>query len=267
MLATRLALAMALCGLRLAAAAVTGSGSPSISSASLVNAATNQQVLAPYAICSLYGTGLFLNGTAVVTGGSVVPDTLAGVTVLIGPAPAGLFYLSANQINLLIPNTIGPGTYSVRVVRDGISSPAVSVVIQEVAPGLFAAQPGFAVVDHADGTAVTGTSPAVPGEVVVLYATGLGRAMPDPSDRTIPITAAPIVHLADFQVLLGGSALDPSLIQYAGLAPFNAGLYQVNVRLPDNLPATNPEIRLGVAGVLSPPGLSLITGPLPVPAN
>lgn len=261
----RLALATALCGLSLRAASATGYGNPSISSASLVNAATGEPVLAPYSICSLYGTGLFLDGTAVGTGGSVVPDTLGGVTVLIGADPAGLFYLSANQINLLIPNSLGPGTYSVRVVRDGVSSLAVPVVIQEVTPGLFAATPGFAAVEHADGTAVTQTSPAVPGEVVVFYATGLGRTYPDPTDRSIALAAAPIVHLPDFQVLLDGTAIDPSLVQYAGVAPLNAGLYQVNVLLPDNLPATNPEVRLSVAGVLSPTGLSLLTGPVTSP--
>ena len=142
-------------------------------------------------------------------------------------------------------------------MRDGVSSPPVPVIIQEVAPGLFAAAPGFAAAQHADGTPVTEDSPAVAGEVVVLYATGLGRTQPDPSDRSVPPAAAPIIHLADFQLLLDGVAIDPSLIQYAGLAPFNAGLYQVNVQLPSNLPPTNPEVRLSVAGVLSPPGLSL----------
>jgi uncharacterized protein (TIGR03437 family) len=228
----------------------------------MVNAATNEPVIAPYSICSLYGTGLFLDGTAVATGNSVVPDTLAGVTVLVGSAPGGLFYLSANQINLLIPNSLGPGTYSIRVVRDGVSSPAVPIVVQQVAPGLFSASPGFAVAEHADGTPVTVAAPAVPGEVVVLYATGLGRTQPDPSDRAVATSAAPIVNYATFQMLLDGIAIDPSLVEYAGVAPFNAGLYQVNVMLPGNLSPTNPEIRLSVAGVLSPPGLSLITSPV-----
>ena len=263
MRATRFALATAVCRLHLAAAAAAGYGAPSISSGSLVNAATDEPVLAPYSICTLYGTNLFLDGSAFSTIRSEVPNTLAGVTVLIGSVPAGLFYIAANQINLLIPNSIGPGTYSVTVVRNGVASQTVPIAIQEVAPGLFAATPGFAVAAHADGTPVTGLSPAVPGEVVVFYATGLGHTFPDPPDRSEPLSAAPLVHLADFQVLLDGAAIDSSLVQYAGVAPFNAGLYQANVRLPDNLAATNPEVRLSVAGWLSPPGLRLITGPLP----
>jgi uncharacterized protein (TIGR03437 family) len=262
MLATRLVLATAVSGWHLMTAAATDYRAPSISSASLVNSATGQQVLAPYTICTIYGTDLFLNGAGSATGRAEAPSSLGGVTVLFGSIFSGLFYVSANQINLLIPNSLTPGTYSVTVVRDGLASQSVPVVIQEVAPGLFSAIPGFAVATHADGSPVTETAPASPGEVVIFYATGLGRTQPDPSDRATAPSAAPIVHLADFQVLLDGTAIDPSAVQYAGVAPFNAGLYQVNVRLPDDLAATNPEVRLGVAGTQSPPELRLITGPI-----
>jgi uncharacterized protein (TIGR03437 family) len=235
---------------------------PAFTSDGLVNAATGQGALAPYSICTLYGTALLASGSAAATGVSVTPSTLSGVTVLVGPVPAGLFYVSPNQINFLIPNSLTPGTYSITVVRDNLASQPASVVVQEVAPGLFASLPGFAVALHADSTPVTENAPAMPGEIVVFYGTGFGRAQPDPSDRSIASSAAPIVHLADFRVLLDGSAIDPSLVQYVGLAPFNAGLYQVNVRLPDNLPATSPQVQVSVAGSLSPGGLRLITGPL-----
>ena len=236
----RLALVTAFCGLHLAA----DSGAPSITSASLVNAATGQSVLAPYSICTLYGANLFLDGAAAATG-SQLPETLAGVTVLLGLTPAGLFYVSANQINLLIPNSLGPGIYLIQVIRTGLDSQQVPIAIQAVAPGLFSAT-------HSDGTVVTGASPAVPGEVVIFYATGLGHLQPDPPDRSAAQAPAPIAQLAAFQVLLDGIAIDPSLIIYAGAAPFNAGLYQVNVQLPANLSPANPQVQLSVAGVLSP---------------
>ncbi len=254
----RLALATAGCWLCMAA----DSPAPSFSSAGLVNAASGRPVYAPYSICTIYGTDLFLNGAAAATGSVQVPNTLAGVSVLIGLVPAGVFYVSASQINLLIPNSLTPGAYTMRVVRDGLSSQAVAIMVQEVAPGLFASAPGFAAALHADGTPVTPDSPALPGEVVALYGTGLGRLESDPSDRSIAPTATPIVHAADLQVLLDGLPIDPSRVQYAGVAPANAGLYQVNVQMPDDLAATNPEIQLVVAGSISPPGLRLITGPV-----
>jgi uncharacterized protein (TIGR03437 family) len=264
MLRSRLVLAAAVCGFHLAALAATD-GNPSISSAGLVNAATGQPLFAPYSICTIYGTNLYFYEFASATGYIEAPPTLGGDTVLIGSIPAGLFYITPNQINLLIPNSLMPGTYSITVVRQGLASQAVPITVQEVAPGLFSGVPGFAVATHADGTPITEASPAVPGEVVVFYATGLGRTQPDPQDRYSAAAAAPLVHLADFEVLLDGVAIDRSLVQYAGVTPNNAGLYQVNVRLPDDLSPTNPEVRLSVAGVLSPPGLSLITGPVTDP--
>jgi uncharacterized protein (TIGR03437 family) len=227
-------------------------GAPSISPGGLVNAATGQPAVAPYSIAALYGTNLFLNGAANSTGGVEIPETIAGVTVQVGGAPAGLFYISANQINLLIPNSIAPGTYPVIVVRSGIASQSQLITIQPFAPGIFAAT-------HADSTPITADAPAVPGEVVIFYATGLGPALPNPPDRSVSPSAAPIVQFAAFQVQLDGATLDPSLIQYAGLAPFSAGLYQVNVQLPQNLPLTNPQVILNVAGVQSQGGFTLIT--------
>src|SRR5579859_3777070 len=121
-----LARCLALC---LAAVAAAGAQAPSFGPDGLVNAASGQAFFAPYSICTIYGTDLFLNGTTAAAGATEVPDTLAGVWVLIGLYRTGIFYLSANQINLLLPNALTPGTYSMRVVRDGLSSHAVPIVI------------------------------------------------------------------------------------------------------------------------------------------
>jgi uncharacterized protein (TIGR03437 family) len=230
-------------------AIVCGQTPPSFTAAGVVNAATNQPVLAPYSICSVYGTELYLDGTAWASGRTEVPTSLDGVTIKIGTTPAGVVYVSANQINFLIPNTLTPGSYSMRVMRDSLSSTAVPIVIQETAPGIFTAT-------HADGSSVTANAPARPGEIIIVYATGFGRTQPDPADRALAVKAAPIIHLTDLQVLLDGTAIDPSFVLYAGLTPGNAGLYQVNLRLPDTV-AANPEFRVRVAGVLSPEGVRL----------
>ncbi len=48
-------------------------------------------------------------------------------------------------------------------------------------------------------------------------------------------------------MLLNGVAVDPGLVSYAGATPDCAGLYQINVRLPEDAPA-NPEVRIGTGG-------------------
>jgi len=91
---------------------------------------------------------------------------------------------------------------------------------------------------------------------VTLWATGLGSTNPQLEDGVLAPGAQRLSQLNQFDVLINGAALDPIAILYAGVAPGFAGLYQVNVRLPGQLPA-NPEIRLGLGGTLSPPGLIL----------
>jgi hypothetical protein len=49
----------------------------------------------------------------------------------------------------------------------------------------------------------------------------------------IPGYAATMLALASLKVTLNGVAVDPSLIKYAGLTPGSAGLYQINIYLPD----------------------------------
>ena len=70
----------------------------------------------------------------------------------------------------------------------------------------------------------------------------------------LPIAAAPLVAGAKLSILLDGTPVEPAAIQYAGVAPGFAGLYQVNLALPRST-AQNPEIRLQLDGASSIPKL------------
>src|SRR5260370_1379398 len=107
-----------------------------------------------------------------------------------------------------------------------------------------------------DASLVTSNAPARPGDLIVLYATGLGDTVPPVIYANVAATAAPLKQLSDFKVLLDGVALDASLVLYAGIAPGFAGLYQINLRLPNGVGA-NPQIQIGLADALSPAGLTL----------
>jgi uncharacterized protein (TIGR03437 family) len=87
---------------------------------------------------------------------------------------------------------------------------------------------------------------------------GLGRTVPDLNGTTISSIARPILHTADIVVALNNAPVDAGSIQYAGVTPGYAGLYQINLRLPDPLPA-NPEVRVWIGPQASPPSLSLPT--------
>ena len=231
---------------------------PSYSTASIVNAATNQPSgFAPNSIVSIYGTNLSFN-TVMMGVSPTLPKALGGVTVLINSSPAYLFFVSPTQINLLIPASMSPAAVKLTVLREGTSGAAVPIVLSATAPGLFQLTPTTLLATHQDGTIINPNSPAIAGETIIVYATGLGPTVPDFPDGTLPDRAALITNFRNMGVAINSVLVDQSTIQYAGVTPGCAGLYQINLVLPNPLPS-NPEIRLGIAGQNSPPGTLLPT--------
>jgi uncharacterized protein (TIGR03437 family) len=235
---------------------------PSYSSASIVNAADNQSgQLAPNAIGTIYGTNLAYSTSAVTESdihGGALPIMLGAseTTVIIGNFPAALYYVSPTQINFLVPPNLLPGPVSVYVAVDTWRGPVTPLTLAPAAPGLFQLDAHNVVASHADGSVLTPSSPAKPGEVVVLWATGLGQTTPPPDGFQIPIAAAPLIADATLSILFDGVAVSPQAIDYAGQAPGFAGLYQINLTLPMST-GTNPEIRLQVDGATSIPKVHL----------
>lgn len=235
---------------------------PFYSTASVVNAADNQSgQLAPYAIGTIYGTNLAY-GTATLTAGDirggVLPIMLGTceTTVLINYTPTALYYVSPTQINFLVPPNLLPGPASVYVGVDSVRGPMIQLTLALAAPGLFQLDVHNAVASRADGSVITPSSPAKPGDIVVLWATGLGPTNPSPEYFQLPTSAAPLVASADLSILLDGVAVNSKAIEYAGQAPGYAGLYQINLRLPQSTRA-NPEIRLQIYGATSIPEIHL----------
>ncbi len=239
---------------------------PSYTAASVVNAATNLSgVLAPNTIATLYGTGLSYTTRAVSTddiGSGVLPLVLpgSGVRVSIGEAPAHIYYVSPTQVNFLVPGNLSPGPAEMQLTLDGRAGPAVKIQLASAAPALFKWGEKWIVACRADGSGITSEVPARPGEIIILYATGLGRTTPNPRSGELPKQAAPLEKLSDFRVLLNGDEIPAGRILYAGVAPGYAGLYQINLQLPDSLSA-NPEIRLRLGDEMSPAGGSLPAAP------
>jgi uncharacterized protein (TIGR03437 family) len=68
--------------------------------------------------------------------------------------------------------------------------------------------------------------------------------------------ATGILYISELQILLNGNPCPSSSIYYAGLTPGYAGLYQINLLLPDVLPS-DPTIQI-VMGAQSSPGAILL---------
>ena len=209
-----LALAAALCA--------QDSNAPYYTAAGLVNGASFADGLAPNTIVSLFGTNLSWDTVTVGPGdisGGVMPTSLGNVQVFFDNWPAYLYYVSPIQINLLVPSNLLPGDFQFWVDRQGIHGPVVNVTLQSAAPALFMYPAGTAIATHLDGALCDTNAPAAPGEIVTLWATGLGQTEPKLEDGMLPLGAQSLSQMDQFEVQLNGAALDPSAILYAAWLP------------------------------------------------
>ncbi|MDP9172215.1 MAG: hypothetical protein M3N54_16480 [Acidobacteriota bacterium] len=240
---------------------ITGSSSaPAYTADSIVHAATQvAEALAPNTIATVYGTNLsFTTRAAAVSdlSGGSLPLSLDGVAVEVGNFAASLLYISPGQINFLVPYNLTAGQVSVWISRQGLTGPVVKIQLNSAAPGLFPWNGNLAIASHLDGSLISADAPATGGEIVVIYAAGLGRVSPDTTSGKIAPSAAVITALAQFQILLAGTPCARANVLYAGIAPGFAGLYQINLKLPDKL-APNPEIRVSIGTEISPAKIML----------
>jgi uncharacterized protein (TIGR03437 family) len=187
--------------------------------------------VAPGTLVSLYGTGLA--ATLVPATGFPLPTDLGGVRVLVNGVAAGLLVASPGQINFQIPYGTLPGTATVEV-QGGASVNSLTIAIAAQSPGVFAtnqAGTGAAIATHADYQLVTGQNPARPNETLLVFLTGLGAVTPAIASGAAAEGALRRVADPGLQVLFNGI---PGRVDFAGLSPGFAGLYQINVVVPDS---------------------------------
>jgi uncharacterized protein (TIGR03437 family) len=232
---------------------------PAYAADSIVNASDySSGPFAPNSVLTVFGSNLSWYTATPPSGdaSASVPTELSGVTVSVDNAAAPLLYVSPTQVNFLIPSGEVPGNITIRVVREGVTGPPVTVILVDSAPALFDIGTGFAIATHADGSLLTAASPGLPGEIVVIYATGLGATDPNPEAGEVPQSAASLEWLNTLQVSLNGTALPANLIEYAGVTPGCVGLYQLNVQLPQNV-GSDPVIQVAVQGRSNPDSLKI----------
>jgi uncharacterized protein (TIGR03437 family) len=175
---------------------------------------------------------------------------------MVGGLFAHIYYVSPFQINFLVPANLLPGNHRLYVSLDGLAGPEITIPLAEAAPGLFLASEGGAIATRAGGELATQDQPARPGDLVILYAAGLGQTNPAQKSGIVATSPAGLVRPDVLEVLLDGRPLPPDLVVYAGITPGFAGLYQLNLKLPEGTPA-DPTVRIRIGGQISPEGVRI----------
>jgi uncharacterized protein (TIGR03437 family) len=161
----------------------------------LVNAASfASNAVSPGEIVSIFGLAIGPpDDAAMLVENGQITTELAGARVLFDGVAAPLIYVSASQINAIVPYSVaGQTTTEVQVESAGAWSNMVTLDVAEASPGIFTVtQAGSgqaaALNVEADGSlTVNNAANAVGrGGVVVLYATGEGQTSPAGVDGEI----------------------------------------------------------------------------------
>lgn len=238
----------------------------------VVNGATFAPGPAPAAansFVSLFGTNFGTQNTA----GNIFPaKVFDGLSVLVDGTAIPLYVVvgTGGQINIVLPSELGAsGSASVEVQTSEGASAAYQLALAPDSVGIFriadpsdksrmngavlftntawkvmplsmAAALGFPLCSAVTTASVCG-KPAQAGDQIEIYLTGLGKATPngDPNGRELPTgSLAPTDGSVLYKtvetpvVKIGGVQ---AVVSFSGIAPGNAGQYQINVQVPSGV--------------------------------
>ena len=202
--------------------------------------------LAPGELITLIGTGLS-SSTLTNVGGLPFGTSLGGVQVLVNGQPSPIYYVSPTQVSAIIPYETSTSTSpyaTIQVNNGGLLSNQISVFLTPSEPGIFSQGEngiGDAIALHANYTPVSANNPAQPGETIIVALTGMGTVTPAVKDGAVgpssPLSPADVFSNANQLLVLfndyqNSSTQQQATVQFAGLYPKFAGLYQMNVTVP-----------------------------------
>jgi uncharacterized protein (TIGR03437 family) len=147
------------------------------------------------------------------------------------------------------------GLANIQVTNNNTPSNVVQMYLTDAAPGAFSQNAngiGLAAALHAaTGALITPSNPMQPGEYISLYLTGLGPVSPTVADGAIgpssTLSIADLYNAGNLSVFFNdfgpnGSTGNGGNINFAGLAPGLAGLYQINVQVPTSGLASGDDV-------------------------
>lgn len=225
----------------------------------VVNAASlDAGPFAPGTLITITASGLTANSASAPDDGTQpLPTKLGGIRVMFDGIALPLLSVSPAQIRAQIPFELSNRSAGSMYIRSEHADGSVTITsaaairIVPANPGLFAfggPEPRSGLILHADptspehgGTPVTADNPAKPGEVVILWAAGLGRV-----SAVAPLATGAPFEGSDAHVLTPVSAVvngRSAQVVSAGLPHGSIGIYEVRILLPADL-VPDPKAQL-----------------------
>ena len=239
---------------------------PNIAAGGVVSAAAFTSPVAPGSFVTIYGSNFTKQTTtwdSAIVGGAL-PTVLGGVSVKINGKDCFMYYASPSQLSVLTPQDGASGVVPVEVAN-AQGSASATVSIAPIVPALFTIAAGGSILPVAvlagdgDLAASAGsipgvnTRPAKAGDILILFAEGLGPTAEPYPDGQVLTAAYPVAGPSRFTIYFGGVPATP---QFVGLT--FAGVYQINVQVPNAVPT-------GLQSVVLKTGIQTSQGNLVLP--
>jgi uncharacterized protein (TIGR03437 family) len=202
----------------------------------VANAEGDAPTIAPNTWVEIKGSNLAPAGDTRIWQGSdfannQMPTQLDGVSATVNGKAAYVYYISPTQVNILTPPDAMQGPVQVQLTNNGVASAVFTAQSQPLSPSFFVFSGGYVIATHLGGSLIGpptlypgASTPAKPGEEVVIYANGFG-----PTD--MPVISGSISQSGNLSPLpvikIGGITAN---VIFAGLVV--PGEYQFNVIVP-----------------------------------
>ncbi len=186
------------------------------------------------------------------------PTNLGGTTITVAGLPVYLAYVSAGQVNVLLPSSLPSGPQPIVVTTAGGSSIPYTINVNATEPGLLApfsfminGNQNIVALFSNTGTYVlpvslpgVATARAKPGDLITFYGIGFGPVTPNiPAGQLIS-------ELSILQIPFAVTFANvPAIVNYAGLVPGVAGLYQFNLVVPQIAASDIVPVKFTLGGV------------------
>lgn len=188
--------------------------------------------IAPGALFIVKGTGMADASAQAVLQSSAspgIPKTLNGasISVTVGGTTVtpGIYYAIAGQVAAVLPAATPTGTGTITVSYDGTPSSPAPIQVVPAALGLGTYN-GLAIATNPNtGALYTYTNSPIPGDIIVLWGSGLGGI---PADSDTVFTSTPHAATIPTQIYIGGIQAN---VLYAGDSGY-PGVNQIDVYIP-----------------------------------
>ncbi len=202
----------------------------------VVNAADFTQNTAPGSLISLLGANLSPVNQASST--TPLPTALGESCLTVNGVPVPMLFASSEQINAQMPYQVDGNVTLILRTPNGVSD-NFNLTILPAAPSIFRSGTNGVetqiptIVRARNNELVTVSNPIHREDVIIVYLTGMGNTNPA-VEAGFPGGADPIATpVIAPSVRIGGVELS---VEFAGLAPGQVGIYQINARVPRSVP-------------------------------